>query len=251
MDKGYYKEYYKLERSHWWFTARMNILEDQVDRIKGDSKEEFSILNIGVATGATSKMLEKHGQVTSVEFDADCCEFLRDKLQMEVTEASATDLPFGDNEFDMVCAFDVLEHIDDHTTAASEINRVTKHGGNIFLTVPAHNFLWSEHDEINHHFRRYSVSEFKNLIESSGSSIEFFTSFNFWLFFPIAAVRLVKGIFEKKKKNDSPKSDFDNFEAKGLINSLLYRIFMSENFFLKNSVKLPIGVSLLCMAEKK
>ena len=92
MDKNYYKDYYKLERKHWWFVAREKIIIDTFERFS-DKKTGLKILNVGCATGRSTEYLSQYGDVTSVEYNEDCCIFLREELKMPVLNASATDLP--------------------------------------------------------------------------------------------------------------------------------------------------------------
>jgi len=91
-------------------------------------------------------MLEKFGDVTSIEYDEDCCQFLNEVLHIPALQGSITELEFEDNSFDLVCAFDVIEHVEDDSKAASEMLRVCKKDGLVFATVPAFMLLWSEHD---------------------------------------------------------------------------------------------------------
>ena len=83
MDKLYYNEYFKLEREHWWFKARLCII-DKLIEINVPFNRAQSILNVGAATGATSIMLRKHGVVKSLEYDEDCSVFLAEILNEEV-----------------------------------------------------------------------------------------------------------------------------------------------------------------------
>jgi SAM-dependent methyltransferase len=131
MDTAYYREYFELERNHWWFKARLEILEKLVGRAvrRLPAKTTLRILNAGVATGATTRMLEKFGNVTSLEYDRDCCHFLRETLKIDVVQGSLTELPFPPSTFDLVCAFDVIEHIQNDQLALREIHRVTVEGG--------------------------------------------------------------------------------------------------------------------------
>ncbi len=249
MNKDYFKEYYHLERKHWWFTARAEILENRVKNLL-NGQAEPKILNAGVATGATSEMLGKYGHVHSLEFDKDCCEFLESELKMEVVNGSLTQLPFEDNSFDLVCAFDVIEHIEDDQTAVNEVYRVLKPGGKYCLTVPAFQFLWSEHDEINHHFRRYSKDRYLKLFRNSNLQIDYSSYFNFWLFAPIAVARLMSKLIRGKRNKNSPQSDFSKMKGNSLTDRVFFSIFRSEIGLLNAGVKLPFGVSIIAEGRK-
>ena len=144
MNKEYFKEYYDYERFHWWFLARNNIIRALVKKyILSPPSSQLRILNIGVATGGTSLLLSEFGTVTSVEYDKDCCTFLKEKVGINAINASITNLPFENDYFDLVCAFDVIEHVDDDHLAIREMSRVAKNNATIFITVPAFKFLWS------------------------------------------------------------------------------------------------------------
>lgn len=250
MQKEYYHEYARLETSHWWFTARLNILTNVItDCLAGKPNNEVAILNAGVATGNTTRMLQKFGPVTSVEYDSDCCDYLRSKTNIEVTQASLTRLPFADNSFDVVCAFDVIEHIENDQQAIGEINRVLKPDGIAVITVPAYNFLWSQHDEINHHWRRYSLSQLKRMVRKK-LSIRYISYFNFFLFPPIGLARLVGRLFAGwKGESKAAQSDFASFRGAKLIDRFFYRVFNFERR-LVGKIKLPFGVSLIVVSSK-
>lgn len=247
MDNLYFKEYYKLERNHWWFTARSLILNDQIKNIcKG---KDLKILNIGVATGATSEMLATFGTVTSVEFDNDCCNFLRNDLKMDVTEASITDLPFVNESYDLVCAFDVVEHVENDRLAVNEMKRVCKINGHILSTVPAFNFLWSKHDEVNHHFRRYSENQYCNLYISSGT-ILFKSYFNCLLFLPVLVFRVISKFLPTNFMRKGAGSDF-TISGSNTFAPLLFHIFATERIWLNRKISCPFGISFLLLWTKK
>jgi SAM-dependent methyltransferase len=270
MDKNYYKKYYTLEREHWWFTARAKIIMTHIRRIFSH-QTDLNILNIGAATGYSSELLQQFGAVTSVEFDEDCYNFTRDVVKIPIQKGSILALDFPDNTFDLVCAFDVIEHVEDDRLAVSEMRRVAKQGGVMCVTVPAFMFLWSEHDVVNHHFRRYTSKILRGVFDvgfgmsdvggmhasgidrfSEKNTPIFHSYFNFWLFFPIAAVRVFLRLFTKKHlaKPEQAQSDFDNFKSNSVINTVLKYIFLSENLFLKRLIPLPIGVSILSSWRK-
>jgi SAM-dependent methyltransferase len=250
MEKSYYKKYYHLERGHWWFKARGEILMNHLDTVF-QGRTDLKILNVGVATGHTSELLSRFGKVTSVEYDIDCFNFVRENVKIDIVNASILDLPFDENQFDLVCAFDVIEHVENDTKAVAEMRRVCKKGGVLSVTVPAFMFLWSEHDVVNHHFRRYTAKILRGLFEQKDEPV-FHSYFNFWLFFPIAFFRLLMNFIKGNKKiaPEEAQSDFESFNN-GIVNSIFYRIFKSENLFLKNKVHFPVGVSLLSTWRKK
>ncbi|MFT5337474.1 MAG: SAM-dependent methyltransferase [Luteibaculaceae bacterium] len=248
MEKEYYKAYYHLERKHWWFLARSIILQKKIEQFL-PKKDGLKILNVGAATGGTSQMLEQFGAVTSVEYDRDCFTFLKGILSSDVIHGSITELPFNDSQFDLVCGFDVLEHVQDDKLAMQELTRVTKQNGVVFVTVPAFQSLWSSHDDVNHHFRRYSKGGLLELIKSLNVKREYLTFFNFFLFPPIALFRYLFG----KKKSDfsKKKSDFHKVERIGKLNGLLFWIFKFESIFINANLRFPIGVSLMLITKKE
>ncbi len=251
MDKSYYERYYTFEREHWWFSARAEILMSHIRRVFAQRKD-LTILNVGAATGYSSVLLQQFGVVTSVEFDEDCCVFTRNTVKIPIQQGSILDLDFPDNTFDLVCAFDVIEHVEDDRLAVAEMRRVAKIGGVLCVAVPALSFLWSEHDVVNHHFRRYSSKILRGLL-SKDNELIFQSYFNFWLFFPIAIIRILTRLLTKKHlaQPENTQSDFDNFKNGSFLNAVLYHVFLSENIFLKKFIRLPIGVSLLSSWRKK
>ena len=277
MEKNYYKEYYHLERNHWWFKARGEMLIDHLrkvlelpankpttqhqslinsERLKSlaiDAKQKsIKILNIGTATGRTSELLKQLGEVESVEYDKDCYEFVRDNLNIPITNASIIELPYADESYDVVVAFDVIEHVEDDQKAVSEMYRVCKKGGVVGVTVPAFMFLWSQHDVVNHHYRRYTSTQLESLFkEQTGLQKIYQSYFNSWLFFPIAAFRALSKILPMKKADNESETASDFAVMKGgTINSVFYHIFKSENFFLKRFIRIPVGVSLISTWKK-
>ncbi len=238
MEQSYYKAYYRLERENWWFKVRAKILLHRAHWLFGDTPNA-RILNVGVATGYTSELLARLGTVESVEYDEQCFRFLKEHVPIEVVQGSILALPFEDNYFDAVCAFDVIEHVLEDRRAAQELMRVTKPGGGVMVTVPAFRFLWGQHDVINHHVRRYTLKELRSLFVSSGE-VNYATYFNTLLFLPIALFRVISRLLPAKDRN---QSDFAVADGK-LVNRLFYAIFYAEYRLIKQGIRFPVGVSL-------
>jgi 2-polyprenyl-3-methyl-5-hydroxy-6-metoxy-1,4-benzoquinol methylase len=244
MEKKFYAQYFHFEREHWWFLARQSIFTKYIQK-NIHRQGPLKCLNVGVATGSTSQWLSKFGPVTSIEYDKDCIEFTKSKLDINIEWGDIRDLNIPDSTFDLVCAFDVIEHVKEDSRALEEIIRVCKRGGSILISVPAHMSLWSNHDVVNHHFRRYNKKSLLHLLNShKGAHIKFISYLNSLLFLPIAIFR----IFRKQSLN-AEKSDFE-FNNKIIDTSLKY-IFLFDMIFIINKIALRFGVSLFVHLQKK
>lgn len=244
MDRDYYQKYYTLERTNWWFKVRSRIIYTRLAEVIKPTST-FKILNIGAATGASSEMLSKFGSVTSSEYDEATCTYAKQVLDIDMIQASITELPFKDESFDLVCAFDVVEHVEDDLKSYEEMRRVCKKGGHIAVTVPAFMSLWSEHDVINHHYRRYVKSGILALTNKTGLKTIYSTYFNSVLFLPVLIIRVLKNLLPKKKEL---KSDFE-LSTNTAVNAVLERIFGLE-IGLLNVMRFPFGVSYLNISQK-
>lgn len=253
MKHDYYTAYYDLEREHWWFVAREKIISNYIQKLINEKqldKQDLKILNVGCGPGRSSQYLSSFGNVVSIEYDKYCCEFASEKTGLKIIHGSITELPFEDQSFDLVCAFDVIEHVEDDQLAVSEMKRVVKNNGIIFITVPTFMSLWSHHDVINHHFRRYKLLQIESLFEKQNNGKKIFTSyFNFFLFLPIYTVRRLSNLFKSGKNRPGSGSDFETFKP-GIMNNLLFHLMKSESKFINSNIKLPFGVSLLYIWKK-
>jgi SAM-dependent methyltransferase len=251
MERTYYKEYYHLERKNWWFIVRRKILQERISRLLNNPKD-LEILNAGAATGSTSEMLSVFGNVVSLEYDEECCRFTREILTTPLVQGSILEMPFAGEHFDLVCAFDVIEHVEDDAVAVAEMYRVCKPGGYVAITVPAYMFLWGQHDVINQHYRRYTIKQLKTLAGQHNGKIIYTTYFNSGLFIPIAAFRILMRMVEKiniRKKQDA-SSDHEVFGTEGFFNKLLSGIFSIDRILLKCGVRFPMGVSIMLFFKK-
>ena len=241
MDKRYYKEYYALERQHWWFRARRNILAAQVAALTAAMRGQARILNVGAALGASTEMLSQYGRVVSVEYEKECCDFVAQQFGTTFINASITELPFAADSFDLVCAFDVIEHVAEDRLAVDELMRVCKPGGAIAVTVPAFMMLWSHHDVVNHHHRRYRLGELIRLFASTGR-VQYASYFNSVLFPLIAGVRAVTKVVPDKWVRKGAGSDF-TLVSNNALDSVCYGLLNLENAWLRRGWRMPFGVS--------
>ncbi|MEJ0057121.1 MAG: class I SAM-dependent methyltransferase [Bacteroidota bacterium] len=244
MDRAYFLKYYEFEKNHWWFRARAEILKDYIAR-HCSGPAPLKILNVGAATGGSIGWLSEFGHVTSIEFDKESVAFIKEQQVTDIFEGSILELQFPDSSFDLVCAFDVIEHVEDDSLAVRELARVCKEKGNVLITVPANRSLWSQHDIINHHFRRYSKELLMGLLNTLPSGkLTFITYFNYYFYFPISVVRKTTNFLSRLYRNRTLKSDFENFRP-GVLNDFLFRIMVSEKGRVSSRRGYKRGVSIL------
>ena len=189
----------------------------------------------------------------SVEYDKNCFQFTQSFLNTPIIQGSITELPFENNQYDLVCAFDVIEHVSDDVKAIDEMLRVCKTGGHIAITVPAYMFLWGPHDVVNHHYRRYTLKQLTVLLNQHNGTLIYKTYFNSILLIPIAAFRIAIQIIEKinGKKETVSRSDHSILGTNGLFNGMLAMIFNIDYYFLKWGFRYPSGVSIMVFFQKQ
>lgn len=242
METVTYAMMRELEDDHWWFVARRQILERLIRLQNLPAAAE--ILEVGCGTGGNLSMLRKFGHVIGVEYDESAAQMAQERGLAPVhVGALPSALPDFAGRFDLICLFDVIEHIEDDAATLATLHQLLNPGGKIVLTAPAFPFLWSRHDEDNQHFRRYRLAGMRCLVEQEGLSLDYASYFNFWLFPPVAAVRLIRKVFPYEESWKDMRKPADG------INRLLRAIFASERH-LVGRLRLPFGISLVAVASE-
>jgi SAM-dependent methyltransferase len=250
MDPTFYASYYRHEDHHWWFRWRFELITQLVGDLKSDP--EFRILDAGCGTGQMLKHLEELGDAIGIDTSAQAIAFAQSRGVKSLVRGSITAVPFPDATFDCVVALDVIEHVDDDIGILKAVHEVTKPGGRLIVTVPAYKLLWSEHDDINHHKRRYTAPQLRKLIEEAGFSVERVTYCNTVFFAPIFAIRKFKSLLRKVRSSNGkpvarPNSDLGDYPE--FMNEAAFRVMQAENRLMRH-MDLPFGVSILAVAER-
>ena len=252
MDERFYERYAQLEDGHWWFRARRDVVRACLDRYLDGAEGTRTILDVGCGTGAmVERVLNGYGTTCAVDSDLRAVSRARQRGvdAGHVPGLPETPLPFGDESFDVVSAFDVLEHVDDDVGLAREMTRVCRPGGVIVVTVPAFPSLWGRQDLVSHHKRRYTRARLVATLRGSNLRVEHCTFFNAFLFPAVATIRLARRPSLRKRPYGVPhRSDFETGPS-GPGSELLYRVMSAEQR-LVTRMKLPFGVSLLAICEK-
>ncbi|WP_082474667.1 class I SAM-dependent methyltransferase [Sphingomonas sp. Leaf343] len=240
MDRIVYDRMAAHDSTHWWYRARRDILADYLTRY-GDVPAGARILEIGCGTGHNLPMLAKFGSVEAIEIDPAAREIASERLGRPVGDAPLPELPGVERgAYDLVAVLDVVEHIEDDVAALAAMKSLLKPGGKILIAVPAHQWMWSAHDVVNHHHRRYSKTTLKTAIERAGLKPDRLGYFNTLLFPLAAAARIAGRMTGRDDSDDSPP-------AKPL-NTMFEAIFRLERH-LVGRLPMPPGVSLVTLAR--
>ena len=239
MDESLYHQFYKVEQQHWWFVARQDILLAFIKEIIKLPPEAF-VLDVGCGTGAMLDALSQLYAAYGVDFSPIAVEYCRKRGLSNVFCGNLGDIPVN-KKFDLLTFLDVIEHIDDDLGILRQGWSLLKPEGSILVTVPAYQWLWSKHDELNQHKRRYTMQKLVHLVEKAGYTVRHSTYFNTFLF-PLAVLRRTWGTIADRWHDDlalpSP-----------LINNFFRGIFRAEKLLVQH-MTLPFGVSILCHASK-
>jgi SAM-dependent methyltransferase len=224
----------EAEENHWWYRERRSIIARELKKLGKPGKA----IEIGAAGGGNSLVLKNHGwDVLATEYTEAGVNIARQR-GLNAQHADARKLPVPDGSQDLFLAFDVLEHIEEDNLAAAEIFRVLKPGGVALIAVPCDMELWSVHDELQFHFRRYSRETLTALITGAGLVIEDLWSWNV----------LLRPIVKARRKNAKAEDTQGDVSRVGpLMNFGLGAIVKIERVL---PVQQMAGVSLMLRARK-
>lgn len=225
------------EDRHWWFSARRQILGAVLDRFLTPSAARL-ILEVGCGNGGNLPLLARYGELFAVEMAADARARASARGLARVEAGALPDmLPFDDVTFDVVAALDVVEHVADDRAAVVALRAKLKPGGLLLLTVPAYMWLWSRHDEMSHHRRRYVLAELADLVRRGGFEVAHASYFNTVLF-PLGVAHI------KLSNRLSSDTHFGVRIPPRPLNTLLHTLFAAERHLVRR-VSLPFGISIL------
>jgi SAM-dependent methyltransferase len=229
-----------LDERHWWYRGRRAMLSAVLERVELPPRAR--LLDAGCGSGRTLDELARHGVARGIELNPMGVRAARSR-GYEVAEGPVESIPYADGSFDLVTCLDVIEHTDDDVAALAELGRVTHGSGRLIVTVPAHPRLWSRHDEVNGHRRRYTSRSLRTAAVAAGWRIERLTGFNVAYLVPAAIVRLAR------RGEDEPAGSELHLTPRRL-DAALEIPLRAEAALVRRGHDLPPGLSLLAVLRK-
>ena len=241
METDAYHDMSAVEAVHWWFVGRRRVLAAVLARL--GLPPDAAILELGSGTGGNFALLRRFGRVTAVEMNA-TARALAATRGGEVTQYAGMlpdDLRLGDQRFDVVGLFDVLEHVSDDAGTLKRVRALLKPGGVALITVPAYRALFGPHDVFLHHQRRYEAAELRAKLTQAGLRVERLSFIN-------AALLPVAWVLRGLDKALGRKQAIGVGLPSPLVNALLGWVFGAEAALVPY-VSLPFGLSLLAVVR--
>ncbi|HEX4033144.1 MAG TPA: class I SAM-dependent methyltransferase [Solirubrobacteraceae bacterium] len=242
MDRVLELQTHELEDAHWWYRGRRRIIDELMRGVS--LGEGAQILDAGCGSGRNMVDLAKLGTVTGVEISDASVKRARLRDVGEILQCSLTDIPVPSDSFDMAVCLDVIEHIEDEQGALRELLRVIRPGGSLLITVPAYQWLWSNHDVINHHFRRYTSRTLARATTQAGWQTVRVSYFNAGLL-PVA---IPYRLFARRAHVEGPSSDLQRMPER--LNLLLELPLRLEARLIGRGLRIPAGLSLAALFRK-
>jgi SAM-dependent methyltransferase len=241
MEHEAYLDMAAVEARHWWFRGRRRILAATIERLK--LKPGARILELGSGTGGNLSLLTRFGQVTAVEMNETAREISKTRAgDVDICAGALPGgLPLGEQKYDLICLFDVLEHVEEDEATLTVIRQHLAPGGRAVITVPAYQALFGPHDVALHHKRRYERVALAGKLRQAGFAVEKLSFMN---------MALLPGAFLMRWLDKA----LHRAEASGTkiplwpLNEALTGIFGAEAFLLGRA-NLPFGLSLLAVVR--
>ena len=246
MQQLEYTRMAEFEKSFWWHKGKLFLVRNLIQIYSEEMKRPLEILEIGCGTGEITQSLMEFGNVKGIDISEEAINFCKERNLVNVVLGDINNLDISQEKekYDFILALDVLEHIQDDLETMRRAHIMLKKDGYFIVNVPAHKFLWSEHDEALHHKRRYHSVEIKQKLKDTGFEIVKYSYFVTTAFFPIFVIRTLTTLF---KRNAYPKTSY--IALPGFLNSFAIKV-MDVEAKLLTKMKLPIGTTITVVAKK-
>jgi len=248
FEGSYFEWLARLEADNFWFQSRNRLIIWAIQHYFPKSNNFFEI---GCGTGFVLSAIEKEFPSYTLygsEISSSGLPFAKKRLKSAyLFQLDARQIPFKD-EFNIIGAFDMLEHIAEDELVLTQIYKALSVGGGIILTVPQHPFLWSKWDEMSCHKRRYTRPDLLNKVQDAGFKVLRITSF-VTLLLPVLVVSRLR--WRLRHHSGRRSGDLKDLNLTPLLNTFFQKVCDIEGSILKKGLSFPAGGSLLCVGVKK
>jgi SAM-dependent methyltransferase len=249
MDPAAIEEMFRIENDHWWFVGKRLLVAALLGDVLGPLPAPAPprrLLDVGCGTGGVLAHLQARVRAVGVDRSAQALAYCRRRGLRHLACAEGGRLPFAPASFDAVLALDVLEHFDDEAALLASLRALLRPGGWLLVSVPAFAFLWSPHDEVLHHVRRYTAGRLRRVLLDAGFTLERVTYTNVVAFPPALIVRgLLPRIGLRR-----PVGETDFRVHASWVNRLLTGAYRLEAALLRRVPGLPVGLSVAAVARR-
>ncbi|BCY19361.1 MAG: class I SAM-dependent methyltransferase [Chloroflexi bacterium] len=250
-DPRYFEPLFATEDRHFWFLARNRV----ICRLAANSLRDTvsgKILEVGCGTGFVLRALEKEFStmhVTGMDLFLEGLRLASKRVTCGLVQGDLAAPPFMDG-FDLVGMFDVLEHIEDDRAVLDHLYHLVKPGGSLLLTVPADPGLWSYFDVASCHFRRYSLKDLQEKVQTAGFSVNFISPFIALTYPALRIQRLLMNRSHIENPIAAGNQAEDDLKIVPVINDIVREILYFEAGWLARGHRLPFGSSLVLRATR-
>lgn len=244
MDYNDYVSQNKSDKLHFWYKARLVLIDNLLKKIS--DADDNLILDVGCGTGTELDILKKYGKVIALDVNENSLKLAKNNncqtICMDIENHS-----LKSDTYDIVCCFDVLEHLKKDEQVLKNISNSLKNGGHFIFTVPAYQLIFGPHDKALGHFRRYNKSEIREKLRKANFKIICLGYWNF-IFLPLLAIlRILKRVVSNFSRNASFKTELKNNNY--LVNKIMFSVLKFEAN-LANKVNVPFGLSIFGIVKK-
>jgi SAM-dependent methyltransferase len=255
-DPDFFAKLADVESRHFWFRTRNQVITALTQQFVKDCSDGYRVLEVGCGTGNVLQALEKacsRGVVVGMDLFAEGLAFARKRTSCALVQGDVEQPGFG-VPFDVVGAFDVVEHLPDDLRILRSFHAMLRPGGMLLLTVPAYRSLWSYFDEASHHCRRYEPRDLRQKLDQAGFEVEFLSPFMASVYPLMLLVRRISSL-RRQGKTPSAESDLSltlqELRIVPVLNGLLTFVLRQEARLIQARRVLPFGSSLIAAARRK
>jgi len=243
MQEKVYHTSFEQEEKYWWYVGRNVIIRSFLEKYC-KLKNGSSVLDVGCGTGGFASSISENLTPLCLDTSPIALDYCKKRGIKNIFNSTLEDFDSSNLNIQALTLLDVIEHIENDFSVIKNANRVLEKDGWLLVTVPAFQWLWSKHDVLVMHQRRYSKKQLVDLLSSGSFQVEYSSYFNFFLFIPAVIKRFLNEHFVKEVNIESVE------EVPNFLNTIFKNIFAFEAKVLQK-IKFPFGLSIIAIARKK